>query len=99
MRTTKKMRRGTTRRMRDDNNDDNDDNKENKMTRTKRTWDEDKTIKKRTRNHVILVFIMLLPLLTPNGGATPHAPQWLRLLSLISSTAYSCFWLVVVRSG
>ena len=48
----------TTRRTRDNNGDDNDDNKENKMTRTKRTWDEDKTIKKRTRNYFILVFIM-----------------------------------------
>ena len=40
----------------DDNNygdgngdSNNDNNKDNKMTRTRRTWDEDTTIKKRTR--------------------------------------------------
>ena len=32
-----------------DGNSDNDDNKDNEMTRTTRTWDEDTTIKKRTR--------------------------------------------------
>ena len=48
MRMTKMRKIGSNNKCNDDRNNNNKNN-DNKITRTMRTWDEDTTIKKRTR--------------------------------------------------